>query len=117
ARQRRLQVAEPVAVDHARRQRQVRDGAEDGYDDRGPHGNAAAYDILQRVRTGLCTDERFRAHHAPREHPERPERLVAIDAALDAAGLRARCVAVAARPATRAELLGAHAAGYIDALA
>jgi acetoin utilization deacetylase AcuC-like enzyme len=72
---------------------------------------------LQRVRTGLCTDERFRAHHAPREHPERPQRLVAIDAALDAAGLRPRCVAVAARPATREELLGAHAAEYIDGLA
>jgi len=66
--------------------------------------------------TGLCTDERFRAHRAPREHPERPERLVAIDAALAAAGLPARCVPVAARPATRAELVLAHEAGYLDNL-
>jgi acetoin utilization deacetylase AcuC-like enzyme len=71
---------------------------------------------LLRVRTGLCTDERFRAHSAPREHPERPERLVAIDRALDASGLRPRCIPVAARPATREELLAAHAPEYLDAL-
>lgn len=68
------------------------------------------------VKTGLCTDERFRAHVAPREHPERPERLVAIERALDAAGLPARCVRVAARPATRAELELAHAREYLDEL-
>jgi len=68
------------------------------------------------VRTGLCTDERFRAHRAPREHPESPERLVAIDRALDAAGLRPRCVPVAARAATRAELELAHAPAYLDML-
>jgi acetoin utilization deacetylase AcuC-like enzyme len=71
---------------------------------------------LLRVRTGLCTDERFRAHSAPREHPERPERLIAIDRALDASGLRPRCIPVAARPATREELLAAHAPEYIDTL-
>jgi acetoin utilization deacetylase AcuC-like enzyme len=71
---------------------------------------------LPRVRTGLCTDERFRAHHAPREHPERPERLVAIDHALVAAGIPQRCEKIAARPATRAELELAHAPGYLDAL-
>jgi acetoin utilization deacetylase AcuC-like enzyme len=66
--------------------------------------------------TGLCTDERFRAHRAPREHPECPERLAAIDAALAAAGLPARCTPVAARPATRDELVLAHAPAYLDAL-
>jgi acetoin utilization deacetylase AcuC-like enzyme len=66
--------------------------------------------------TGLCTDERFRAHVAPREHPERPERLAAIDDALDGAGLRARCVKLAARPATRAELELVHATEYLDGL-
>jgi acetoin utilization deacetylase AcuC-like enzyme len=71
---------------------------------------------LQRVRTGLCTDERFRAHQAPREHPERPERLSAIDRALDDSGLRPLCVPVAARAATREELLGAHSAQYLDSL-
>jgi acetoin utilization deacetylase AcuC-like enzyme len=66
--------------------------------------------------TGLCTDERFRAHHAPREHPESPERLVAIDGALAAAGLPARCTPVAARLATRAELELAHSPAYLDTL-
>jgi acetoin utilization deacetylase AcuC-like enzyme len=66
--------------------------------------------------TGLCTDERFHAHRAPREHPERPERLIAIERALTAAGLPQRCVPVAAREATRAELELAHAPAYLDTL-
>ena len=119
-RERRLEVAEPVAVDHARRHRQVGDGNGDGGERAGPHGDAGAYAILPRVRTGLCTDERFRAHRAPREHPERPERLVAIERALaaarlpDGAGLVDRCQRVAARAATRAELELAHAPEYLD---
>jgi acetoin utilization deacetylase AcuC-like enzyme len=68
------------------------------------------------MKTGLCIDERFREHHAPREHPERPERLAAIDDALAEAGLVDRCVAVAARPALRAELELAHSAIYLDEL-
>jgi len=52
----------------------------------------------------LCTDARFQAHVAPTEHCERPERLAAIERALDERGLRGRCVPVAARPATRVEL-------------
>ena len=68
------------------------------------------------MRTGLCTDERFRAHRAPREHPERPERLIAIERALVAAKLPERCVRVPARPATRAELERVHAPEYLDML-
>ena len=68
------------------------------------------------MRTGLCTDERFRAHVPPREHPERPARLEAIDRALVAAGLPPRCVKLTARQATRAELEGAHAPEYLDML-
>ena len=68
------------------------------------------------MATGLCTDERFRAHLAPREHPERPERLTAIEGALDKAGLPGRCVRVAARPALRAELERAHSALFLDQL-
>ena len=68
------------------------------------------------MRTGLCTDERFLAHVAPREHPERPPRLTAILAELERRHLIARCVRVPARPATREELLGAHDAQYLDAL-
>src|SRR4051794_28981055 len=68
------------------------------------------------VKTGLCIDERFRAHRAPGEHPERPERLVAIDAALEEAGLTRRCAKLVARPALRPELERAHAPVYLDEL-
>jgi acetoin utilization deacetylase AcuC-like enzyme len=68
------------------------------------------------MATGLCTDERFRAHRAAGEHPERPERLVAIDAALAEAGLLERCTRVPARPALRRELELAHAAIHLDEL-
>jgi acetoin utilization deacetylase AcuC-like enzyme len=59
-------------------------------------------------RTGLLTDPRFRAHVAPYEHPERPERLAAIEARFEADGLRAACRGVAAREATDEELLAVH---------
>jgi acetoin utilization deacetylase AcuC-like enzyme len=68
------------------------------------------------VKTGLCFDARFHAHRAPQDHPERPERLVAIERALAEAGLVERCRRVAARPALRAELEKAHAAHYLDDL-
>jgi acetoin utilization deacetylase AcuC-like enzyme len=71
---------------------------------------------LPRVRTGLCTDERFLLHVAPREHPERPDRLRAIHAALESQKLVERCIKVAARPATREELLGAHSRDYVEML-
>jgi acetoin utilization deacetylase AcuC-like enzyme len=69
------------------------------------------------VKTGLCTDERFQRHVPPGAHPERPARLAAIDHALTEARLVERTVAVPARPATRAELVLAHAPDYLDALA
>jgi acetoin utilization deacetylase AcuC-like enzyme len=68
------------------------------------------------MKVGLVTDERFHAHAAPREHPERPERLRAIERALDESGLAERAIRVAARPATRAELERVHAAYYLDEL-
>ena len=68
------------------------------------------------MTTGLCTDERFRAHVPPWEHPEKPERLAAIERALDEAGLPARMVRVAARPATRVELERVHGRAYLDEL-
>jgi acetoin utilization deacetylase AcuC-like enzyme len=71
---------------------------------------------VPRVKTGLCTDERFRAHVAPGQHPERPARLEAIDRAIDERGLRARTVPIAARPATRDELERVHDPEYLEAL-
>ncbi len=69
---------------------------------------------MQDLRPLVVRDPRFREHVPLREHPERPERLVAIDAALDALGDSVR--ALAPRAATDEELLGAHERGYLDAL-
>src|SRR6476659_7895533 len=66
------------------------------------------------MKTGICFDERFLADRAPGQHPERPERLVAIERALQP--LVERCVRVPARPALRGELEKAHAAVYLDRL-
>ncbi len=68
------------------------------------------------MKTGLCIDARFRDHVAPAGHPERAARLDTIEAALRAAGVVERCVPMAARPATRAELERAHDPRYLDAL-
>jgi acetoin utilization deacetylase AcuC-like enzyme len=57
---------------------------------------------------GLVFDERFQAHAAPYEHPERPARLAAIEARLRAAGLFSRCRRVPAREASREEVLAVH---------
>jgi acetoin utilization deacetylase AcuC-like enzyme len=69
------------------------------------------------VTTGLLFDDRFLLHRAPYEHPEHPGRLVAIHQRLEADGLIARCLAVDAREATRAELERIHTAAHVDAIA
>jgi histone deacetylase 6 len=66
---------------------------------------------MKRVKpSGLLTDPRFREHRAPYEHPERPERLAAIEERLEAEGLADRCRRVPAREATDEELLTVHTA-------
>jgi acetoin utilization deacetylase AcuC-like enzyme len=62
----------------------------------------------------LVRDPRFREHAPVRSHPERPERLVAIDRALDPIADRTR--ALAPREATPDELLAVHGREYLDAL-
>ncbi len=70
---------------------------------------------MQNLRPFVVRDPRFRDHVAPREHPERPERLIAIDRALDALG---DCVRpLAPREASDDELLRAHERGYLEQLA
>ena len=61
------------------------------------------------MRTGLVTDPIFARHLTGPAHPERPERLPAILAAM--AGLE--LAEVAPRDATRAELEAAHDADYV----
>ncbi len=56
------------------------------------------------------------AHRAPEPHPERPERLVAVQDALRAAKLAERATRVAARAATETELGLVHSASYLSDL-
>jgi acetoin utilization deacetylase AcuC-like enzyme len=63
----------------------------------------------------VVRDPRFREHVPRGSHPERPERLVAIDLALDALGDRVR--ALEPRAASDDELLLAHGREYLTALA
>jgi len=60
------------------------------------------------MATGLLRDTRFRDHAAPYPHPERPERLAAIETRIEAEGLADRCRRVEARHATDEELLAVH---------
>ncbi len=69
------------------------------------------------MSTGLVFDERFLLHGAPYEHPEHPGRLEAIVGRLEREGLVARCDRVAARAASREELLRVHTASHVDAIA
>jgi acetoin utilization deacetylase AcuC-like enzyme len=63
----------------------------------------------------VVRDPRFRAHTSPGAHPERPERLIAVDRALEAFGDALR--PLEPREATDEELLGAHEPRYLEALA
>jgi histone deacetylase 6 len=58
--------------------------------------------------TGLLRDPRFRAHAAPYPHPERPERLTAIEAKIEVEALAQMCRSLKAREATDGELLAIH---------
>ncbi len=63
---------------------------------------------------GLVTDPVFSRHATPPGHPESPRRLPAILEHLGRTGLRAELHEVAARTATREELLAAHDAALVD---
>jgi len=61
--------------------------------------------------TGVVVDRRYRDHRGPDGHPERPERLAAVERAIDAH--RAQLTPVAARPASDEELLRVHGAAHL----
>ncbi len=60
------------------------------------------------MTTGLLYDERFLLHRAPAGHPEHEGRIEAIWNRFESEGLAGRCERVAARPATREEILAVH---------
>ena len=64
------------------------------------------------MTVGVVWDDRYLAHAAP-GHPERPERLTAIRAALEEAGLWEGLVPVPARPVDEADLLRVHSADHV----
>lgn len=66
--------------------------------------------------TYLCTDDIFLQHRPQGEHPERPERLVAIQRALQGSDLLSRVQALPPRPATRDELGRVHSVDYLNEL-
>jgi len=63
--------------------------------------------------TMLLMDPAYREHLAGRQHPERPERLDAVAAGLEHAGLAARLGRVEARAATDDDLLLCHTREYL----
>jgi acetoin utilization deacetylase AcuC-like enzyme len=68
------------------------------------------------VRVLFETHERYLDHDAGRGHPERPERLRAVLAGIERAGLDEAVVRAVPRPATRAELERVHPPIYLDAV-
>jgi histone deacetylase 6 len=69
------------------------------------------------VTTGLVDDDAFLLHRAPYDHPEHPGRLSAIRARLERDGLASRFRRVAAREATREELLAVHTEEHVERVA
>lgn len=68
------------------------------------------------MTTYLCSDDIFLQHRPQGEHPERPERLVAIVRALQESGLLSKLGRIPPRPATPEELRRAHSAQYLSDL-
>jgi len=68
------------------------------------------------LATALITHPDCVLHEMGDGHPESPQRLRSVMAALQSSGLAARLVAREAREATRAELERVHSADYVDAI-
>lgn len=65
------------------------------------------------LQTGLVLATAFTDHLTGEGHPERPDRLTAIERRLVADGLAPRTVAIAAAAATDEQILRCHAADYL----
>ncbi len=68
------------------------------------------------ARTGLAHDKRFQDHITGKGHPERPERLVALDEAFRACGLIEACTPIEFEPIDLAHVRKMHVDSYIDRL-
>lgn len=64
--------------------------------------------------TALLLDPLYKEHETSFDHPEAPERIDAIAAAFEAAGLTTRCSRIEPRRATRKEIARAHDHSYIE---
>jgi acetoin utilization deacetylase AcuC-like enzyme len=67
--------------------------------------------------TGLVTDPAALLHDTGPGHPECPQRVTAIIDRIEADGLLGRCVALASRPITDAELFRVHTPEYLRIVA
>lgn len=72
---------------------------------------------MNRVPVLLLTHERYLEHVASRHHPESPDRLRAVLAGVDAAGLGDDLIREVPRAATAEELGRVHDAALVDAIA
>ncbi len=66
--------------------------------------------------TGLVQDARFQRHLTGPGHPERPQRVARIAAALDERELTQICKPIEVTPAARETLLAVHAGPYLERL-
>jgi acetoin utilization deacetylase AcuC-like enzyme len=65
--------------------------------------------------TGVVVDRRYRDHRGPEGHPERPERLAAVERAIEAH--RAELTWLPARPASDEEILRVHGTAHLAQIA
>jgi acetoin utilization deacetylase AcuC-like enzyme len=72
--------------------------------------------VSQSPRTGLVRHEAFARHDTGRGHPERPARLAAIHARLEASGLLAEVDCLEPAPAPVAWIARVHDEGYVRAV-
>jgi len=68
--------------------------------------------MLAKRKTGVVEDARFLEHRGPAGHPERPERISAVGAALDARG--EALTRIAPRAATPDEILRVHSRAHFE---
>ncbi|MDZ4797082.1 MAG: histone deacetylase [Bryobacteraceae bacterium] len=66
------------------------------------------------MSTGLLLDPLYKQHAPGEAHPERPERLDAVTAALERGGHRKQMTRIEPRPASIEELAAVHSREYID---